>query len=83
MKIPIWNADSECFTKHDALNTIVKPNPSFKKMDILFKQIYTIDGYGHECRKKMINIITSTNFFGARSKETSYKWIKLGKMECD
>ncbi|RNA20717.1 hypothetical protein BpHYR1_003278, partial [Brachionus plicatilis] len=55
----------------------------FRRVDLLFKQILTIDGNGYECSKQKIMIDAYVNLFGSRSSSKSIHKVEIGKKECE
>ncbi|RNA34019.1 hypothetical protein BpHYR1_007621, partial [Brachionus plicatilis] len=61
----------------------VKSDKKFRRVDLLFKQILTIDGNGFECSKQKIMIDAYVNLFGSRSSSKSIHKVEIGKKECE
>ncbi|RNA28652.1 hypothetical protein BpHYR1_048761 [Brachionus plicatilis] len=79
----ILNTEKDCYASHATQKIFVESDKKIKRVDLLFKQILTIDGNGYECSKQKIIIDAYVNLFGSRSSPKSIHKVEIGKKECE
>ncbi|RNA10499.1 hypothetical protein BpHYR1_039876, partial [Brachionus plicatilis] len=79
----ILNTEKDCYASHATQKVFVESDKKFRRVDLLFKQILTIDGNGYECSKQKIIIDAYVNLFGSRSSSKSIHKVEIGNKECE
>ncbi|RNA00311.1 hypothetical protein BpHYR1_005836 [Brachionus plicatilis] len=77
----ILNTEKDCYASNATQKVFVESDKKLRRMDLLFKQLLTIDGNGYECSKQKIIIDAYVNLFGSRSSSKSIHKVEIGKKE--
>ena len=56
---------------------------SYSQVFVISKKIYEVHGKAYQCKKEVIQMSTSENFFGAKSRDIAKNKVDLSPSECE
>jgi hypothetical protein len=79
---PIFDVDGSCMNPTPE-GRLLRDKAVYSEVFVLSKKIYEVHGKAYQCKKEIIQMITSENFFGAKSKEISKVRVEMTPTECE
>jgi hypothetical protein len=79
---PILDIDGSCNNVIPE-GRLLKNRSSYRQVFVISKKMYEVHGKAFQCKKEIIQTITSENFFGAKSKEIARNKVELSPSECE
>ena len=79
---PIFDVDGSCMNPTPE-GRLLRDKAVYSEVFVISKKMYEVHGKAYQCKKEIIQMITSENFFGAKSKEISKVQVEMTPTECE